>query len=422
MASSPDRREALLQYLPNLYTLAQAVSPDADAAAHLVEATYVHAFARLNEGEATPEGTEQSDKQWLFGVMMDVRKELLLQRRDADDEADVPLLGTPLHTLRRRLALDVVRRTFPAVLATLPGGLRVLLLLCEVEGLSCAEAAPILGLDADEACERLEQARTAARTSLRNEASARERHLLDASLPDDWLAAGLRHVLDTEFAAVPPTLQPAIAEAARGRLPAADDRTPITSETPTPDTVVSDGTSRLGRLLFALLLILTVGLIGYLATTILEGEPETNLVVLSAEQADAVRPVLTTDRPAEAERFVRERLDWRLTLPSIDQATLTGVGLIELTPEMQVPVFLYRDDLTGDPLTLYAYTYALLGRYQDQLHLAPDILRQIQDDRHFDLHDLGEQRVLVWRHRDDIFVAVTLGDAEALQERIVFPT
>ena len=154
----------------------------------------------------------------------------------------------------------------------------------------------------------------------------------------------------------------------------------------------------------------------------LERPPETNLVVLSAEQADAIRPVITTTRPAEAEQFVADQLQWRLTLPSIDQATLKGVGLIELTENMQVPVFLYRDDLTGDPLTIYAYTYALLNRHEDRLQLAPDVLRQIQDDRHFDLHDLGEQRVLVWRHRDDIFVAVTLGEAEALQERIVFPT
>lgn len=420
MASSSDRREALLQYVPNVYALAQSVASDADTAAHLVEATYVHAFARLSGADDAPPA-EQSDKQWLFAVMMDVRKEQLRRHREAEADEDVPAPGTPLHTVRRRLARDVVRHTFPTVLATLPGGLRVLLLLCEVEGLSCAEAAPIVGLDAEEACARLEQARTAARTSLRSEVSNRERHLLDTSLSDDWLPDALRHAIDSEFAAVPPTLRPAIAEAARGHLPTADDREPTPPEA-AEDTTRSEGSSRLARGLFALLLILTVGLIGYLATTLLERPPETNLVVLSAEQADAVRPVVTTDRPAEAEQFVQQQLRWRLTLPSIDQATLKGVGLIELAPDMQVPVFLYRDDLTGDPLTLYAYTYALLNRFEDRLQLAPDILRQIQDDRHFDLHDLGDQRVLVWRHRDDIFVAVTLGEAEALQERIVFPT
>lgn len=421
MASSSDRREALLQYVPNVYALAQSVAADADAAAHLVEATYVHAFARLSEVDGARPAA-QSDKQWLFTVLMDVRKERLRRRREAEDDGNRPAPGTPLHAIRQRLARDAVRRTFPTVLATLPGGLRVLLLLCEVEGLSCAEAAPIVGLDAEEACARLEQARTAARTSLRSEVSNRERHLLDTSLSGDWLSDALHHVLESEFAATPPTLQPAIAEAARGHLPTANDRDPTPPPEATNATARTEGSSRLARGLFALLLILTVGLIGYLATSLLERPPETNLVVLSAEQADAVRPVVTTDRPAEAEQFVQEQLRWRLTLPSIDQATLKGVGLIELTENMQVPVFLYRDDLTGDPLTLYAYTYALLNRFEDRLQLAPDILRQIQDDRHFDLHDLGDQRVLVWRHRDDIFVAVTLGEAEALQERIVFPT
>ena len=227
MAASSDRREALLEYLPNVYALAQSVSPDADAAARLVEATYVHAFARLADGENTPEETEQGDKPWLFAVMMDVRKERM-RRRQNDPEPDAAP-GTPLHAIRQRLARDAVRRAFPTVLATLPGGLRVLLLLCEVEGLSCAEAAPIVGLDADEACARLEQARTAARTSLRNEVSHRERHLLDTSLPDGWLSAALRHALDTEFAAVPPTLAPALTEAARGKMPRADDRAPAPS-------------------------------------------------------------------------------------------------------------------------------------------------------------------------------------------------
>ena len=54
MASSSDRREALLQYVPNVYALAQSVASDADTAAHLVEATYVHAFARLSGADDAP--------------------------------------------------------------------------------------------------------------------------------------------------------------------------------------------------------------------------------------------------------------------------------------------------------------------------------------------------------------------------------
>lgn len=407
-ALSPDLRDALLQHLTSVYALAQSVSPHAEAASHLTAATFQQAFEQLSDDpQARPES--MSDKQWLFHLLMQVRR-----ATPAEESATPPV---PLYALRHQLAGNYVERTFPRVFATLPGGLRVLLLLCEVEGLSCAEAGQILGLSKDEACERLKQARTAAESSLRNEATLRERHLLDTSLAEDWLRTALRRTVAEDLASVPPTLVPILMDAAAQPVAPPQIKKPeIHAPEATPTT------SRAVHIGFAALLILTAGLIGYVATTLLERAPETNLIVLSAQQADTVNPILTTTNPGQAEAFVQEQLQWRLTLPSIEGATLHGVGILDITSGASVPVFLYQDDGTEASITLYAYTYALLNRNQDQIQLAPDILRQIETDRHFDLHDLGEQKVLVWRSRDDIFVAVTTTDAATLRERIVFPS
>jgi hypothetical protein len=51
--------------------------------------------------------------------------------------------------------------------------------------------------------------------------------------------------------------------------------------------------------------------------------------------------------------------------------------------------------------------------------LEQDVLIAIASENHFDLHDLSEKnKVLIWRHDNDIFMAVTSGDARDLRERI----
>ena len=427
--------DSLLRHLPSVYALAQVVTPDAEAAARLVEATYRRAFDDAAAGkqpskpdapshpEAAPGTQDAPDapgtKEHLLRLLLETRKtDATAPSKEAEGEsagngASPGASGAALQALRERLALHAVERAFPKVFATLPGGARVLLLLCEVEGLTCEAASRVMGLSPDEACARLEHAKEAARSALRGEVTVRERYLIDTCLPDTWLPDALRQAVATDLAALPPTLEPAL----RRRRYGTRQAPPRARPAPRPST----RPNRLVRLGFAVLLILTVGLIGVFVSRLLSSEPESDLIVLSVEQAPSAEAVLETNRPDRAEAFVESQFDWALTLPSIEQATLLGVGTTEITDGTRVPVFLYRDDLTGETLTLYAFTYALLRSDDTRLRLAPDILRQIETDRHFDLHDLGERRVLVWRYRDDIFVAVTEGNAEALQQRIVFP-
>lgn len=447
--TAANRREELLQHLDSVYTVALALTSGPDAAVQLAETTYAHVFAHPEtvpqpEEKATghgqsagPEGQSdkevgerwQQDKRRLLRQVMAIhRAQAAITGDDAARLANRPPAGAgeALLGFRRRLAEQVVNRTLPPVLATLRSEVRLLLLLCYVEGFSCEEAGEVLDLDPAFACRRFEQAKAAVEAALRADVSARERPLL-AALPDTWLRDAFQRMVEAEFEPLPPTVRPTIVAATRTPRRHRNDNAAVTASADRPaetglETSASRFATRFRRVLLAVLTILTVGLAGYIATILLEQEPETNLIVLSAEQASATPLSFEADSPEEAERWVREQLDWRLTLPTIDEAQLIGVSVRTVVPGVEVPVFLYDDNTADASLAIFVYTYALLENHAGQIQLAPDIMEQIKGDHSFDLHDLGAQKVLVWRDRDDIFVAVTAAEAEALRRRIIFPS
>ena len=175
-------------------------------------------------------------------------------------------------------------------------------------------------------------------------------------------------------------------------------------------------------LLVAVTVIFAAGLIGYLFSRVEPEDPEKNLLSLSIQQLDDLEPVFRPGNNEQAERFALDRLGVRVLLPEIAQATLTGVAIVQFAPNAEAPVFLYEDQVSGRPFALYAYSYAFLDRNENLVELGADILRQIQEEHHFDLHDLGTDQVLVWRNRDDIYVAVVKGNAEELRDRISYPS
>jgi len=434
--SLTERQESLFQHLESVYTMAQAISADADQAARLVEATYIQAFVMHPPGH-----TNQDDRRWLLGLLMQIHREQAAFDTLADDDALVSAASPEaLHTLRplrSRLAQQIVDRSLPAVLATLPDDLRLALLLCDAEGLSCAEAALVLDVDAETACRWLEQARTAVREALLADASDQERLLLNRDLPDGWLRHTLRRTVETAFDLPPSSLREAVIAATQAQPLQADLPPPLPASTAQSSDrpahaeraeevrLKQQTRPYLRRLAAVLLLITGVGALGYLASRSTDQTPETNLITLSVQQADQLHPTLATSSPGEAEEYVRTTMDRRLTLPTIDRAALTGVTLHEIAPGATVPVFLYEDTFAGDDalqITLYVFNYALLDQFEDRLQLERAIKQQIQDDQRFDLHDLGARNVLVWRNRDDIYIAVTPGNPETLRERIVFPS
>jgi DNA-directed RNA polymerase specialized sigma24 family protein len=424
MEERGEDREALLAHLEGLFTLAQVVTMNAEGAVRLVEGTYHRAFDRL-----AYEPLPDNPRMWLYGLLMQVHDEQSRAGAAAPSEAPPDLPSQPAaagaDAFRRRMAEQFVHQALPAAFATLPPDQRLLLMLCHVQQLSRDEAGRILGLPAEEAARRLEAARQALNAALYDNATEVERHLLATSLPGEWDRAALEHLARTELTPPPATLRPSMRDHA-GMAGGPPEPIPVPAPLPAAAPAKPGGTVRLGHLLTrltaALLIIMVAGLLGYLFSGVLREQPELNLLTLSIQQVDDVEVAVRTPSPEQAERYVLDSLGWRIVLPGIEQARLVGLDVHEIAEGVTVPVFVYEDAATGQAVTLYALNYEMLLRHASRIRLERDILQQIQGDGNFELHDLGEERALIWRNRDDIFIAVTDPAVADLRERIVFPS
>ncbi len=168
----------------------------------------------------------------------------------------------------------------------------------------------------------------------------------------------------------------------------------------------------------ALLIVLASGLIASGLANLTKRSQETNLVSLSVRQAKHIEAGFETAEPNEAENYVRESLRRWIDVPAIEDAELKGVSIHDAGDGAQIPVLLYRNLNESGDIVLYAYSYAFLDTHGHRFRLASDVLEHIETEDLFDLRDSGEANVLIWRQRDDIFMAVTESDIEALGDRI----
>lgn len=422
-----DLRENQLQHLERLYSLAQVLTVDAQEAVKLVEATYDRAQSVALEKRA-----DMNEKAWLLRLMLQIYRSpshLLDSEISSLDVADETVIGADtLHEgFRRRLVEQLIDRALPAVFVMLPEQERLLLMLCEVDLFSCEEAADILGSDPESALDRLEEARNHLTETLLTNATALERYLLDTHLPPNWQNRALR-TLDAEaFLPLPPTLRPAILSS-ENVIPGEQRQRYKTDEQSTGKTSAQASSrsrskrNKFKHFVISSLVIAIAGLLAYTLSSLLQKEPDTNLLTLSAGIVDHLDITFRTNSPEQAERYVYDRLDWRLIIPGIDQTTLVGVCISEIVQGIEVPVFLFNDVMSNERITLFVYSYALLDQLNDRVALGRDILRQIEESGHFDLYDLDAEKVLVWRNQDEIYIAVTTGDAETLRQRIFFPS
>lgn len=435
------QRDALMQHLDGLFALAQVVTSNAEQAVQLVERTFRRAFSSPSQAsdsgavmadETSQRGTPESAdfenpdeaRVWLFRLMMQIRDEQAAgTTADASDTPATPSAGSELADLRRRLAEEYVDRGLPPAFATLPSQQRMLLMLCDVERMSCENAGRVLGIDPAESCSRLDEAHLSLHRALHKNANEVERHLLETGLPPNWKRAALNRMAESQLVAVPPTLRPSVVSIFKdvahpeGQQIRASDAQ-IHSESERMRTPVG----LLKKMAAVLSIIAVAGLLGYGFTYLTRHQPDVNLISISARQAESVEANFQTTSAEQAERFIHDRLGLRVTLPTIADAALQGVSIRTVVENAEVPVVLFQDASSDEPVTVYVYSYAFLDRHEKDLVLERDILRQIADEGNFDLHDLGDSKALVWRNRDDIFIAITSGDAEELRGRISFPS
>lgn len=381
---------ALLTHLDELYRLAQLLTPDAETAVRLVRTVY-------REALDVPPPADQT-RTWLIAR--------LLHHAQASSVAEPSGLAAS-----QELAERILSRVLPAAIALLATRDRLWLYLCDVLELPPETAASLL----EDAPEGYTRAHQALRGALSRYLTAGQFALLEFGLSEAQIRSHLRQALDRLLQPPPGAL--------RTELLNLTGSPPLASSTPSRSVVHHPAT----RTLVAVLIVLMAGLLGWLAWRNTRPAPSpsasrpSDLIRRSVELVASLTVEQPLTHPAEAERYLTQQ-GWRVVIPDIADARLIGLAQAPVLPELNVPVLLFEDRKSGHTLAIYLYTYALLDRYQNRLLLDPDVLRQIEEEQHFDLHVLGRQQVLVWRYRDDIYVAVTEGDAAALRERIAFPS
>lgn len=400
-ASDPDRESRLLRHADSVYAMAHALTLNAEDATLLLEAVY-------QKAASLPLPSHGAEKEWLLRLL---REEMRDDGGAPPDPSGLPARASG--DFRRKLALRAVQRVLPAAFATLDRSEREILMLVHVERYDLNQAADIATEPVDVTEQRLDSAEATLRNAVKRNVSVGEHPLLE-QLPPGWLPNALNEMVATDLPAMPPTVRP---DFRRGHQ-SNQNRHSGEEHARRPSRKLRSLKPALRRLGVAALTIFFTGLLAYGAARILDRPPESNAIILSADAAGRPDFQVQTSDPEEAQNFILENLDWRLMVPRIADASLLGVEVREIAEGIVLPVLHYDDQHSEEDISVLVYNYALLDRAGERLRFERETLSQIEDAGHYELHDLGRQQVLVWRDRDDIFVAVTRGDAEALQDRL----
>jgi len=230
------------------------------------------------------------------------------------------------------------------------------------------------------------------------------------------LAAALERYFDTALAPVPPSL---FEELERGwALPSGGLRADREDTEPI----------RLpwgARFAAAFLLILIAALIGMWLSRPPTPEPQTITVRSLLDVVVDTRPssdlILRGREALGLEQFIQDRLDRRVRIPEITDARLSGMYVETLTGGVEIPILQFRN-VDDSEFLIWVFDYAMLERLAPDIVVDPGVLNQIAADDAFDIRDSETSTLVVFRHRDDIYFAVTEGDGLAFRHRISFPS
>ncbi len=426
--SSDARRAQLVAHLEHVYTLAQVITPDVQQAIARVEETYARAFRQLPLGH-----DEASDRAWLFRLLLEAhdawQQHHGIEQPASAEEVEEALADTQktelgLRDVRHRLAEELIDRLLPAVFATLPNSSRLLLVLCEVEEMSCAEAGAVLDLHPEIALAQLVEVRRKVVRSLYASLRPPERALLEDMDVHAWFKGGLSRTLDHMLTPLPTTLVEQLgASAGTDASEASVVRKDLAHPAERKPSKPRRRQHTMRRLALACITIMVASFAGLFGSRIIpEHVPEVDLVMLTISNADEVEPRYDTSAPEQAERWLASSLGASLTVPEIEDAPLAGVAVQEVADGVEVPVLLFDDTRHDAEVKVFVYSYAQLDEHASRIQLTRDVLEQIAQQDGYNLFDLGQLQVLIWRHTNEIYMAVTPGGGAELRGRIHFPS
>jgi len=375
-----------LAHLEQLFLVAQFISSDADQAARLVDSVYK---GSITDASATDESlSELVSRLIAIGDSLDDRLEESRGLGDQSEQArhheseqylaSSVRLQFLLLTPRERLDL------WHCVEIDLPH-------LPEHNALDAFKDRLISNLDADQGA------------------------VFGNLITREAVERALRQFWSSVFVPVPPTLR-SVVESRLGhtRPKNLHKGRPATARQKRPRK------NRMNRVLLYTWVILAAGVIGYLLTRLGTPTPPSNdIIELSLSAANDVDITFRTGNAEQAELFIADRLGWRLSTPEITRASLLGISLIKILDSIELPVLVFSDNEDGTEIPVFAFSYSFLENHRDRFGLARSTLRQIQESAGFDVHELDESTAVVWRDRDDIFVAFVEGSGTEFQARII---
>lgn len=320
-----------------------------------------------------------------------------------------PTLSSSTDSLRQEVAERIADEALPVALAACSPQERFLLAL---EALSESEDPPPM---ADALDTTPSDARRALWTRLRAVLSEPEFALVDETLSDAFLRDAVRDWVETRFSPVPRPLQTQIRETLRTAR-----SSDSAAETDDSSSAEEEASSLLDRLpvrpsprgLFIATLIVVVVLAGGIGVSYLRessspsSSSSPSLVAFSAERAGAIRPDLTTSSRSEAEAYVESTWNRQIQLPAVEGARVQGVGQVRPAEDVEIPVLIYADTIDDTRIATFAYSYALADRIEDTATLDTGIRDALARRNRLVSNEQPGARGLLWRDRDDIFVAI----------------
>lgn len=378
-----------LDHLEQLYLVAQFISKDADQAARLVDSVYKGANLRAggaDESLSALVGRLISIGDSFDGQLEESRRldEHSEQARQHESER---FLGSNVRLQFLLLSPQDRLDLWRCIEIDLP-------LLPEINALDSFRDLLISKLNADEAV------------------------VFGNLVTREAIAHAIRSYWSAAFVPVPPTLR-SIVESRVGHTRPANLRPGRSASTQK----IRPKQNRMNRVILYTWVILAAGAIGYMLTRLGTPTPPSNdIIELSLSASDDVDITFRTGNAEQAERFIIDRMGWRLTTPEISQASLLGISLTEILDSVELPVLVFSDDEGDTVIPVFAFTYSFLEDHRNQFGLARSTLRQIQESAGFDVHEMDGRTAVVWRDRDDIFIAFVEGSGVDFQSRIVIPS
>ena len=380
----------LTQHVDDLYTLARVlVGPE--RAETLVTSAYEAAL------RVPPDERPADHRAWLLRHLLDAHQAYRQSQKGASAVAD---------DFRQQAAESLAARALPVAFASCSTQERLLLTLDVQSHRSGATLRNVLDRIGRDDRDFRAEAWSALRAALRDTLTGPERMLVDVALTEEALESALHTMLADHMRPAPSGLRRGVSAMVRDDEQAAAHDEPDAPEDPSAASRGAAWWMRRAAAAVLLIGVLALGGYGMVVALTPEPAPDLDVVTFSARRVESVRPDLATQDPVAAEKYVQTQWARRLTAPVIEGATMSGVGTLQAGP-VGVPVLLYADSLTGGRISVVAYTYAQLDRIDERAPFSTTLRGQLAEEGALIPRDVSDTSVVLWRRRDDVFVAVS---------------